>query len=161
MAGDLASFSEAIGAIDDCNKIPVQTWWRLEGVTKVDCALLGEDSVIFIEGKRTELGASRNIAWYSHRNQVLRNLDCAAEYARKNQLASFYVMLVVEKRLTEDNSLRKAEIEQITDPGTIENSLPHLTADQRQDLMSNYLGVTTWEDIVAEFDLNGKILIDE
>jgi len=144
LAGDPATFSEAIGAIDDCKKIPGQTWWRLEGVTKVDCALLGEDSVIFIEGKRRELGASRNIAWYPHRNQVLRNLDCAAEYTRQRQLRKYYVMLVVEKRLTVGGSLRQAEIKQITDPATIENSLPHLTADQRQDLMSHYLGVTTW-----------------
>jgi len=161
MAGDNATLSEAMGSIDHCKKVPVQAWWRLEGVTKVDCALLGEDSVIFFEGKRTEMGASRHIAWYPHRNQVLRNLDCAAEYSRQHQLKDFYVMLVVEKRLTEVDPLRQAEIIQITDPDTINNSIPHLTADQRQDLLSHYLGVTTWEDIVAEFDLDGNILIDE
>jgi hypothetical protein len=161
MAGDKTTFSEAIRTIDNCNKIPVQAWWRLEGVTKVDCALRGDNSVIFIEGKRTEMGASKNIAWYSHRNQVLRNLDCVAEYARQHQLTNFYVMLVVEKRLTESDPLRQAEINQVTNPDIIKDSLPHLTVDQRQELIKHYLGVTTWEDIVAEFDLDSGILIDK
>jgi hypothetical protein len=95
LAGDKTIISEAHSLIDGCKKVPAQAWWRLEGVTKVDCALIGEDTVIFIEGKRTEMGASKNIAWYQHRNQVLRNLDCACEYASRQQLANFYVMLVV------------------------------------------------------------------
>jgi len=58
MAGDKTTFSEAIRTIDNCNKIPVQAWWRLEGVTKVDCALRGKDFVVFIEGKRGSSGLS-------------------------------------------------------------------------------------------------------
>jgi len=110
--------------------------------------------------KRTEMGASKNIAWYPFRNQVLRNLDCVAEYARQHQLTNFYVMLVVEKRLTESDPLRQAEINQVTNPDIIKDSLPHLTVDQRQELIKHYLGVTTWEDLVAEFDLDSGILID-
>ena len=160
LAGDVPTQTEAIQKIDGVKKLQSKVWWRLEGVTQVDCALIAENTVIFIEGKRTERGASKNIIWYQHRNQVLRNLDCAAEYADQNGLQNYFVMLVVEKRLTENDPVRKGEIKQVLLPETIESSLPHLTANQRKEIMTHYLGWTTWEDIVAELGLDSGVLID-
>lgn len=160
IAADSTVLSEAIQSINICKKIPAKTWWRLEGVSKVDCALLANDTVVFIEGKRTEFGASKNIAWYPHRNQVLRNLDCVAEYANRHQLPNYYVMLVVEKRLTETDLARQQEIDLITDQETVNRSLPHLSSEQQTEMLTHYLGVTTWEDIVAKFGLENDVLID-
>ena len=160
LAGDTSTQAEAILKLDGAQKHQSKVWWRLEGVTQVDCALIAEDTVIFIEGKRTELGASRNIIWYQHRNQVLRNLDCAAEYADQNGLQNFYVMLVAEKRLIENDQFRQREINQILSPETINKSLPHLSPEHREELLNHYLGVTFWEDIVAELSLDSGVLID-
>ncbi len=152
---------EALNALDKCQNTPDRIWWRFEGVTKVDCALKTSNAVIFIEGKRTEQGASKDVLWYPNRNQVLRNLDCASEYAKVNRLKYFFVMVVVEKELFEKDNLRQKELKNIVNPQTIKDSLPHLSEDERIKLMSHYLGVTTWQDIVERFNLRKEILLNE
>lgn len=66
--GDQAILQEAISELYSCDKLPKRAWWRLEGVTKVDCMLRTGSTIIFIEGKRTESVPSRDITWYPGRN---------------------------------------------------------------------------------------------
>lgn len=108
-------------------------------------------AVIFVEDKRTEIGASKRILWYSYRNQVLRNLDCASEYARKHGFKDYFVIVIVEKDLVNNTPRRWKELQKITDPKTIEMSLPHLTHKERERLMEHYLGATAWQDIAERF----------
>src|SRR5512139_3292584 len=85
----------AISNIESCKLLSKTAWWRFEGVTYVDCALITESAVIFIEGKRTERGPSKEVLWYQQRNQIHRNLDCAAAYAQKEGLRHYYVIAIV------------------------------------------------------------------
>lgn len=151
LAGDMATQSEGLRQLQERVKLPNRAWWRIEGPTKVDCALITSTAVIFIEGKRTETGASKDVLWYQHRNQAIRNLDCAAEYAQSHTLPSFYVILVVEKDLFRYS----------LDAKTIAQSLPHRAEAERDILMKHYLGITTWQDIVARFELDPTILVKE
>ena len=132
---------------------PRRAWWRLEGVTKVDCALVTARAVIFVEGKRTEQGASNDVLWYSGRNQVLRNLDCLRETAFRARIPTYYVLLVVERNLCPPGSARWVQLQQVTAPETVESSFPHLSATERELIMQQFLGHTTWEEIAGKFGL--------
>lgn len=152
--------SEALSALEHCEELPDRAWWRFEGITKVDCALKTSTAVIFVEGKRTESGASKDVLWYPNRNQVLRNLDCASEYARNHTLKYFFVMIVVEKELFEKDHVRQEEVRNIDESQIIESSLPHMSKEERTKLMRHYLGMTTWQDIVERFELGPEVLLD-
>jgi len=120
LARDKTVQDEAISLLKKSPSLPKTSWWRFEGVTSVDCAFLTNSAVVFVEGKWTEIGASKKVLWYDKRNQVLRNLDCAATYAEQNGLQHYFVMMVVEKDLVEQDPVRRKEIKQM---GTSNNSL--------------------------------------
>lgn len=157
--GDTVVQAEALAKLEK-QALPDRAWWRFEGVTRVDCALLTQSTAIFVEGKRTERGPSKKVAWYPVRNQVLRVLDCAAAFARKTERPYFFVVLVVEKGLVESDPDRQAAVEAVTSPRTVQESLPHLTDEERAELLAHYLGTTTWQDIVETFELGSGVLID-
>jgi hypothetical protein len=160
LAGEAATQAEAIARLEECSRLPQRAWWRLEGVTRVDCALLTSSTVVFVEGKRTEIGPARQVLWHPSRNQVLRVLDCAAAFARQTDRPHYFVMLVVEKGLVEHDSDRQREIEEVVSTQTVRASLPHLNADEQAELLSHYLGTTTWQEIVRTFDLGSGVLLD-
>ena len=107
-------------------------WWAFEGWTNVDCWLETEKIVIFIEGKRTE-GISSATHWYPSRNQLVRNIEVAKEWAEP-QGKQFGVILCAEFPV----DMR---------PDAFEKSLPHFTPAEREILKSHYLGCVTWEEI--------------
>jgi len=160
LAGDSAIQAEALAQLDVLT-LPDRAWWRFEGVTRVDCALLTPSTVVFIEGKRTEMGPSKEICWHQERNQMLRILDCAAVYAQRTDRLHYFVLLVVEKDLVEHDPDRQSEIESVMLPRTVQTSLPHLIDEEQMELLSHYLGVTTWQAIVARFDLGRETLLEE
>lgn len=125
----------------------------------VDCAVFTEHAVIFIEGKRTEWGPAKEVSWYPERNQIIRNLDCAAQCARERGVPHYFVLLVVEGSLMAEAS-RKDALDRVTTPATIKASLPHLSETERSLLLDHYLGHTTWERIVAQFGLPPDTLIE-
>lgn len=156
LAGDKTVQIKAISDLEKCSFLPKSSWWRFEGVTYVDCALLTNSTVIFIEGKWTEVGASKEVLWYNKRNQVLRNLDCAVTYAKQKGLQHYFVIMVVEKCLVEQDPARRKEIEEVMSPEIIMGSLPHLTDEERNEVLSHYLGTTSWEEIVDRLSLERK-----
>jgi hypothetical protein len=107
-------------------------WWTFEGWTSVDCWLETEHLVLFIEGKRTE-PISAATSWFPARNQIVRNLEVAADYARARH-KEFAVMLCAESdvALADD---------------AFDVSLPHLAQAERNSLRSRYLGCVTWKRI--------------
>jgi hypothetical protein len=159
LAGDKELQAKAISDLEKCSSLPKSSWWRFEGVTYVDCALLTNSTVVFIEGKWTEVGASKEVLWYDKRNQVLRNLDCAVTYAQQKGLQHYFVIMVVEKDLLDQNPARREEIEAIMSPEIIKGSLPHLTDDERKEVLPHYLGTTSWEEIIEHFGLEQEVIL--
>ena len=133
-AGDRATIVEAIDAIDG-GKSHRGKWWCFEGTTMVDCALFTDRCIVFVEGKRTEAGASRDISWYPSRNQVLRNLDCARALSASNG-RDYYTLLVVEQG--EASDARLAAARDIVEPDVIETSLPHLSPMERSAALEHF-----------------------
>ena len=158
LLGDKEVQSEAISNIERCKSLPKIAWWRLEGVTYVDCALFTDSTAIFIEGKRTEIGPSKEVLWYHQRNQIHRNLDCAAAYAQKKRLQHYFVIAIVDKDPMERDPIRQKEYDALMSPDVICRSLPHLNDGELKEITRHYAGVTTWEDIIERFALGSKIL---
>ena len=153
LLGDKEVQAAAISNIENCISLPKTAWWRLEGVTYVDCALITESAAIFIEGKRTERGPSKEVLWYQQRNQIHRNLDCAAAYAQKEGLRHYFVIAIVDRNLMKQGSIRQNEWDTLMSLEVIYNSFPHLNDGELKEITRHYAGMTTWEDIIERFSL--------
>jgi hypothetical protein len=160
LAGDASVQREGLQLLDDAKNLTRRLWWRFEGATSVDCALFTESTVIFIEGKRTEDGPSREVTWWKGRNQVIRNLECALELARATSRPHAFGLVIVEEGLCGPGTERARAIEAITHPGVIAASLPHLDLPARKEVMRCYLGTTTWQAIARKMALDPAVLVD-
>jgi len=168
LAGDPDVRREALELLDETADLQGMEWWRLEGVTSVDCALFTTEAVIFVEGKRTEDRPSRSITWWSGRNQVIRNLECARTTALRqrirernghSRIAEAYALVIAEEDLCGSGSPRASELDAISDHRVVSRSLPHLDDGARAVLMRSFLGWTTWQAVIRECGLNCGALV--
>jgi len=137
---------QALGLVDRLGALGSRrAWWAFEGFTSVDCYLETDDFVLLIEGKRKE-PLSGSTKWYPARNQLIRNLEAASEFAHGK---NYGLLLVVES---------KAGIPQISP--MLADSLPHLNSDQRASLESHYLGATTWREVCDATSFDSSDLPD-
>lgn len=140
LAGDLDARNAFLTAVEHPPKESPK-WWLLEGASRIDCALFTKNALIFIEGKRTERNASRDVSWYSGRHQVLRNLDCARAMATALN-RDYYVMLITNPNHAQIGA-------EVVRPEVVARSLPHLNG-LCDEVLRHYLGCTTWDKLVSE-----------
>lgn len=126
-------------------------WWAFEGSTHIDCCLISENLVLFVEGKRTE-GVSRSTRWFSERSQLWRNVEAARDFS-SNEGKDFAVILAVETE--EDGSAALADA-----AASLSGSYPHLEGPDREQLSQRLLGFVTWRQMVDEFGLPEKCLVE-
>jgi hypothetical protein len=133
LRGDANAQQEALSALIERGAAGcARQWWAFEGFTSVDCRLETESLILFIEGKRKE-GISSAIGWYPDRNQLVRNLEAAADEAKR--IGKDYAVLLCAER-----SRQLSEADFI-------KSLPHLSEQQRQRLWAHFLGCVTWSEL--------------
>ena len=125
-------------------------WWAFEGFSHVDCCLITDQCVLFIEGKRTE-AISPSTMWFQQRSQVWRNVEAAKEFAGDKQFA---VMLALENEQDGISALAAAE-------GSLASSYPHLDPDERAQLDRHLLGFVTWAEVVTRFALRPECLLHQ
>jgi hypothetical protein len=131
-------------------------WCVFEGVTQPDVYIETESLIIVIEGKRTEARATRGTAWMPVREQLLRHLDCAWEVRNGKRVVGFYI---VEGEVDDDRTSMsigpawQAAARDIQSREVIDASLPHRSPGERAEIASGFLGVTTWQRLAAEFNL--------
>jgi len=124
---------EALNAIENHGAMGSRgKWWTFEGFTSVDCSLEAEKLLLFIEGKRTDI-LSPSTEWFKSRSQLLRNLETCKEIAGEKQ----YAVLVI----AEENPILNLNEE------IIRQGLPHLSENERVELMSHFLGFILWKDV--------------
>jgi hypothetical protein len=146
IAGDSKVREEALRELEHYGSAGSRRkWWAFEGYTSVDCLLETNKLLLLVEGKRTE-PISCSTHWFPSRNQVIRNLECAQEMARRAN-KNFAVLVCTEKILD------------ISDVEW-EKSLPHMTAKERTELKLHYLGCVTWNAIASAL-CNGMTLPDD
>jgi hypothetical protein len=122
-----------------------RAWWAFEGFTHVDCCLMTERFVLFVEGKRTE-AVSSSTRWFANRSQLWRNVEAAKEFGGGREAA---VILAVESESQGLAALRAAE-------SRLAGSLPHLSPAERAGIDRRFLGFVTWPALKARFDLPDK-----
>jgi hypothetical protein len=123
--------------------------WAFEGWSHIDCTLVTENCVIFLEGKRTE-AISASTRWFTRRSQLWRNVEAARDFAAGKHFA---VVLAVENSAEGEDALKKAD-------RSMAGSYPHLDDPARRELSKHFLGFVTWSQVVREFDLPPECLID-
>jgi hypothetical protein len=125
-----------------------QKWWAFEGFSHIDCCLVTDRCVIFVEGKRTET-VSPSTLWFQQRSQIWRTVEVAREFAGGRQ---FGVILVVASERDGRAALGAAV-------HSLAASYPHLPPDQQAELGRHLLGFTTWSEIVSRFQLPTSCLL--
>ncbi len=136
-----------------------RAWYVFEGPTVPDAYIETPDAVIVVEGKRTEAGPTTDTTWMQGRHQIWRHIDAAWE--RKGRRRVFGLFIVEGEASTgavPELWLRAAQ--EAVSPAVLASSFPHRSAEERTDIASCFLGVTTWQRVVQVFQLPHSTLID-
>jgi hypothetical protein len=153
MEGDPATIQRALASLRSSSVD--RAWWVLEGPTCPDAYIVTPDALIVIEGKRTEAGPTTHTTRMPNRHQMLRHIDAAWEIRGNRSVFGFFVVEadVGEHPTAVPTNWREAA-RATTGRETIDESLPHRGPDDREGITRAFLGVTTWQAIVARFGLN-------
>jgi hypothetical protein len=139
-----------------------RAWYVLEGPSQPDVYLASDDTVIVVEGKRTEAALTTSTDWMRVRHQMLRHLDAAWEHRAGRRI---YGMFIIEAEMGgnswEPSATWHEGVELTISEEVLKGSLPHRSADERSQIASALLGVTTWQSVCDKFKLPREILIPE
>jgi hypothetical protein len=128
------------GAINSRRK-----WWAFEGFTTVDCCLETNELLLFIEGKRKDV-LSPSTEWFAGRNQLSRNLEACKELADGK---NYGVMLLCENQINMAILLENIKV-----------GCPHLSKDEKSQLVSHFLGFVLWKDLCLATNIEYSKLPD-
>lgn len=148
----------ALAKIDAMTVWPGRSWYIFEGKTFPDAVIETPDTIIVIEGKRTERGPTTSTKWMPGRHQIWRHIDAAWE-TRENK--AVYGMFIVEG--DSKGKVPVAWLEALSEARSeraLESSLPHRSPEERRQLLGCLRGITTWQKLCDRFKLDRSILID-
>lgn len=135
-----------------------RAWYVLEGPTCPDVFLETADSVIVIEGKRTEGGPTTHTSWMSVRHQMLRHLDAALEICNGRRLNGFFIVESSSREVP--SNWREAGTRTVSEDALV-RSLPHRSNEERARIADAFLGVTTWEAVRGALSIPEAVLIEK
>jgi hypothetical protein len=139
-----------------------RAWYVLEGPSQPDVYLASDDAVVVVEGKRTETAPATSTDWMRVRHQMLRHLDGAWEHRQGRQVYGLFIVEAEQGTSSvEASSAWREAVELTVSPLVLNGSLPHRSSDERSQIASALLGVTTWQALCDEFQLPREILIPE
>lgn len=128
-------------------------WYIFEGETCPDVYIETSNLIVVIEGKFTEPEPTRDVEWMPGRHQMLRHLDCAWEIRGSKRVVGLFI--VEGQGGNGDVPADWQEYTQNTiSPGAIASSLPHRGPDEQKQIAECFIGVTTWQHILREFNLS-------
>jgi hypothetical protein len=141
---------------------PAKAWYVLEGLSQPDVYLETPEVLVVIEGKRTEAGPTTYTSWMPRRHQMLRHLDCAWEIRGQRAVLGFFIVEGLDgaDAVAVPAHWQIAARATITPPA-LDDSLPHRTSTERLAIADSFLGVTTWQQLCATFQLDYTALPDE
>ena len=136
-----------------------EDWHLFEDQTQPDVFIQTPDIVVVIEGKRTERGPTTSTKWMAGRHQMLRHIDCVWEIAGNRKIVAFFIV----EGNDNDCLVPTVWIEyarQTVAPDAVGSSLPHRGLEEHNGIASCFAGVTTWQRLCKEFNLNWAALPD-
>ncbi len=135
-----------------------KTWFVLEGPSRPDALLETSEFLVCIEGKRTEAACTTHTSWMKQRSQLLRHMDAAME---KYPSKDIFGLLIVEGPADGAREYWKAQCDAQVESDMVNASLPHRSIEQRAQLATGVLGVTTWQAVCAATNVDFASLPDE
>ena len=134
-------------------------WQVLEGPTARDVSIETPDAIVVIEGKRTEADPTTSTNSMLGWHQMWRRIDAAWESRENRRVAGF---LIVESKAGEDIPAHlQAAANATWGNVAMEQSLPHRSPQEREQLRNCFLGASTWQRVVREFKLPSNVLRHE
>jgi hypothetical protein len=136
-----------------------RAWYIFEGPTVPDAYIQTPDALVVVEGKRTEAGPTTNTTWLAGRHQIWRHIDAAWERRGRRQV---FGLFIVESKggTSEVPELWLKAVQDALSPAVIASSFPHRSPEERQEIAACFVGVTTWQRVIQEFNLPSSTLID-
>jgi hypothetical protein len=154
LAGALQSLQE--------RRPSARAWYVLEGPSQPDVFLDTADSIVVIEGKRSEPDLATATAWMPVRHQMLRHLDAAWEHRQGRRIYGLFIVETEEGAVSvEPSSAWDEAVEATVSEEVLKGSLPHRSPEERSQIASALLGVTTWQAVCDEFQIPREVLIPE
>jgi len=96
------------------------------------------------------------------RHQMLRHLDAAWEHRQGRRIYGLYIVEAeTGTSSTEPPYTWHEAVESTISGEVLRASLPHRTPDERSQIASALLGVTTWQAVCDEFQIPREVLIPE
>ena len=102
------------------------------------------DTLIVVEGKRTEPGPTVDTTWLSGRHQIWRHIDAASEVRGRRQVFGFLVVEGDGAGEALPDVWRRACAETLS-PTSVASSFPHRSAEECRAITACFLGGTTWQ----------------
>lgn len=136
-----------------------EDWHLFEGFTQPDVFVQTPDLILVVEGKRTERKPTTSTKWMAVRHQMLRHIDCALEIAGDREVVGFFIV----EGNADTGEVPAAWIDyarQTRAPEAVASSLPHRSPEVQKGISSSFVGVTTWQRVCREFDLDWTNLPD-
>lgn len=137
-----------------------RAWYIFEGNSKPDALLQTPDAIIVIEGKRTEAGPTTYTTWMSVRHQMLRHIDAAWDDRGQRNVFGFFM---VEAEPGSDQVPQKwlDAARNTISKTAVDESLPHRSPSEREDITKAFLGVTTWQLACKAMNIPVEVLLNE
>lgn len=139
-----------------------ERWHILEGATCPDAYLVTKEALIVVEGKRTEAGPTTDTTWMRGRHQMLRHLDAAWEIRGSRAVFGLFIVDAgPAAHATDVPRVWKDAAIATTSPDAIARSLPHRGLEEREEIREAFVGVTTWQAVVAHFGLDHALALPD
>lgn len=153
---DAATMAEALRSLGQKGR--AGAWCRFEGPTFPDVVIETPGALVIVEGKRTERGPTTHTTWIPRRHQMLRHLDAALEIRGRR---SVYGLFIVEADPDGHGQVPAPWVEAAgatVSGDALTGSLPHRTKAEQADIAAAFVGITTWQAVVAEFGIDPAVL---
>ncbi|MEZ5285576.1 MAG: hypothetical protein R2712_12390 [Vicinamibacterales bacterium] len=157
-AGDPATVESALAELRTAGL--GKGWHVLEGASYPDVFIETPDTLVVVEGKRTEIGPTTHTSWMATRHQMWRHIDAAWEIRGRRLVLGFFI---VEGRGQDASDVPEAWAQAARDTlsaAAIEGSFPHRSQAEREGIIGGFLGATTWQAVCAQFDIDYTSLPD-
>jgi hypothetical protein len=150
--------NEALRLLEE-PELPERAWYILEGYSQPDVYLETSNTIVVIEGKRTETIPTTTIKWMRVRHQMLRHIDCSWEIKGSKKVYGFFIVEGDGGADAYDVPIRwiEASNETISEK-VLGGSLPHRNREEISEMAKCFLGVTTWQAVCKEFGIDWKSL---
>lgn len=158
MNGSESTILEALALLR--NNPNGEDWFIFEGKTQPDVFIKTPDLILVIEGKRTERKPTTSTKWMAGRHQMIRHIDCAWEIKGRRQVIGFFIVEGDGPQGDMPPAWLDYARNTVT-PASIDSSLPHRGPEERRSIASCFAGITTWQRICREFEIDFDQLIDK